>query len=55
MNTECQWTLQLAPGNQIQLTFQSFDLISSDNCNSDYVEIRETSAHGKLLGTRIYL
>lgn len=54
MNTECQWAINVAPGNRVKLTFQTFDLVASDNCNADYVEIREKNAHGKLIGMHFF-
>lgn len=38
-------------GNRISLTFTAFNLVTSDYCNDDYLEIREDSSNGKLLGT----
>ena len=49
-NAECIWTVGGWPGNRVTLTFDSFRLESSDNCNRDYVEVHEKSAEGRLLG-----
>lgn len=49
-NIQCTWTLSAISGNLIQLDFEDFDLVESDNCNDDYLEIHETSSNGPLLG-----
>ena len=49
-NAECVWTVGGWPGNKLTLTFESFRLESSENCNRDYVEVHEKSAEGRLLG-----
>ncbi|XP_066440814.1 cubilin [Eleutherodactylus coqui] len=49
-DTECVWTLLSSPGNRLTLSFKSFSLQMSENCSSDYVEIREGSETGPLLG-----
>lgn len=33
------------------LSFTSFEMVSSENCNLDYLEVRKENAHGELLGT----
>ncbi|XP_063985313.1 cubilin homolog [Diachasmimorpha longicaudata] len=50
MNAECEWTLRTAPGNGITLTFSKFNIEYSENCDRDYLEIREQSAIGKIIG-----
>ncbi|XP_075684851.1 cubilin [Rhinoderma darwinii] len=49
-NTECVWNILSSPGNRLMLTFMPFSLQMSDNCSSDYVEIREGNATGTFLG-----
>ncbi|CAG9816798.1 unnamed protein product [Phaedon cochleariae] len=49
-DTECEWTIQISPGNQLTLNFIAFDILDSENCNSDYLEIRTNNATGPLLG-----
>lgn len=49
-NIQCTWTISALPGNLIQLDFEDFNLIDSDNCNQDYVEVREGSSVGPLVG-----
>ena len=49
-NAECIWRLGGWPGNQITLTFETFGLETSDNCNRDYVEVHEEDEEGRLLG-----
>ncbi|XP_044011009.1 cubilin [Aphidius gifuensis] len=50
-NAECTWLLHVAPGNKLSLLFSKFDIESSENCDRDYLEIREISATGKLIGS----
>uniref|UniRef100_A0A0P6JSL8 Putative fibrillin n=1 Tax=Aedes aegypti TaxID=7159 RepID=A0A0P6JSL8_AEDAE len=50
MNVECIWTVKASPGNTVQLYFRSLDLLLSEDCNVDYLEIREASGSGKLIG-----
>ncbi|XP_041486764.1 cubilin isoform X1 [Microtus oregoni] len=49
-NVECVWNVVSSPGNQLQLSFLSFQLENSLNCNKDFVEIREGNATGRLVG-----
>ncbi|KAK7823854.1 hypothetical protein U0070_020525 [Myodes glareolus] len=49
-NAECVWNIVSSPGNQLQLSFLSFQLENSLNCNKDFVEIREGNATGHLVG-----
>lgn len=49
-NIQCTWTLSALPGNLIQLNFEDFILVESENCNEDYLEIREGNSNGPLLG-----
>lgn len=49
LNAECVWILNNSPGNKLQLTFSEFDIQQSDNCDLDYLEIREDSGIGKLI------
>ncbi|XP_076296135.1 cubilin [Lasioglossum baleicum] len=50
LNSECVWFMQNSPGNRLKLTFSEFDLQQSDNCDLDYLEVRENNGIGKLLG-----
>ncbi|CAG9855166.1 unnamed protein product [Phyllotreta striolata] len=47
---ECEWTITVAPGNHLTLTFITFELLDSPNCNTDYLEIRSHNSSGKLQG-----
>ncbi|XP_006894385.1 PREDICTED: cubilin-like [Elephantulus edwardii] len=49
-NIECVWNLVSSPGNQLQLSFITFQLEDSEDCNKDFVEIREGNATGHLVG-----
>ncbi|KAI4562255.1 hypothetical protein MJT46_011217 [Ovis ammon polii x Ovis aries] len=49
-NVECVWNVVSSPGNQLQLSFIAFQLEESQDCSRDFVEIREGSATGRLVG-----
>lgn len=49
LNAECVWILNTSPGSRITLSFSVFDIESSENCDLDYLEIREDSGIGKLI------
>ncbi|XP_045482434.1 cubilin [Harmonia axyridis] len=49
--TDCEWNLVSAPGNELSLTFSEFNLPQSDKCKMDFLEIRRSNSSGKLLGT----
>ncbi|XP_054878715.1 cubilin isoform X1 [Poeciliopsis prolifica] len=49
-NTECVWTLRSSPGNRIQISFIMFHLQGQSDCQNDYLEIREGSSTGSLVG-----
>ncbi|KAK2582770.1 hypothetical protein KPH14_005035 [Odynerus spinipes] len=51
LNSECIWILNTSPGNRISITFSEFDIQQSENCDLDYLEIREEDGIGKLIGT----
>lgn len=50
VNIECIWMLEANEGNSLSLTLESMDLEDSDGCNRDYVEVREESERGSLIG-----
>ena len=37
-------------GNAIILTFEKIDVVESENCNEDFIEIRNKDRKGKLIG-----
>lgn len=41
-------------GNQVTLTFNTFDLDESENCDEDFVEIRESNSSGPILGKWLF-
>ncbi|XP_055335662.1 cubilin-like [Paramacrobiotus metropolitanus] len=50
---ECIWTIRASPGNTVDLNFLNFIVGDNDDdphCNIDYVEIREGSSSGPVLG-----
>ncbi|XP_017055443.1 cubilin homolog [Drosophila ficusphila] len=49
-NIECIWLLEASMANSLSLTLESMDLEKSDGCNRDYLEVREESERGKLIG-----
>lgn len=49
-SASCEWTLSTSPGNRVYVTFEQFDMEYSENCNEDYLEIRENNGIGALLG-----
>lgn len=50
IDTECIWILRNSPGNRVMLNFDDFQLGDSENCDTDYVEIRDDNGIGKLHG-----
>ncbi|XP_076146859.1 cubilin [Alosa pseudoharengus] len=48
--SNCEWYLHGPTGHYLTLSYTSFNLTSSSDCSSDYVEIREYNASGRLLG-----
>lgn len=50
LNTECIWQIQASPGNQMRLSISNLDIAVSDDCNENFLEVRENSHSGKLLG-----
>ena len=49
-SAECTWKIGGAPGNKVRVTFLWFDIVESENCNRDYVEVHADSEEGDLLG-----
>ncbi|KAG4066297.1 hypothetical protein HA402_000521 [Bradysia odoriphaga] len=49
-DVECVWELSASPGNRLILTIEKLDIELSDKCNEDYLEIRENSISGNLVG-----
>lgn len=50
VNIDCEWIISATAGNSLSLTLESFDMEQSDGCNNDYLEIREESERGALIG-----
>ncbi|KAI5643882.1 CUB domain-containing protein [Phthorimaea operculella] len=50
IDSNCEWILSTSPGNKVYITFEQFDIKWSENCNEDYLEVRENDAAGNLLG-----
>ncbi|KAG5881771.1 hypothetical protein JTB14_021141 [Gonioctena quinquepunctata] len=48
---ECEWTIQISPGNHVSLDFTEFNILDSDGCNTDFLEIRSFNSSGPLWGT----
>ncbi|XP_066539114.1 cubilin [Hoplias malabaricus] len=49
-NSNCEWYLEGPTGHYLTISYTSFNLQSSTDCTSDYVEIREYNASGRILG-----
>ncbi|TRY89102.1 hypothetical protein DNTS_004573 [Danionella cerebrum] len=49
-NSNCEWFLEGPTGHFLTLTYTTLNLQNSADCVSDYVEIREYNASGRLLG-----
>ncbi|XP_075408563.1 cubilin [Tenrec ecaudatus] len=49
-HVECVWNIVSSPGNQLQLSFTTFQLEDSQDCSRDFVEMREANATGLLVG-----
>ncbi|XP_020802550.1 LOW QUALITY PROTEIN: cubilin homolog [Drosophila serrata] len=50
VNIECTWVLEANVGNSLSVTLESMDLEESEGCNRDYLEVRDESESGKLIG-----
>lgn len=50
LDSECEWEIKAEKGNFIELSFIKMDIVKSENCNTDYLEIRQTNNNGKTLG-----
>ncbi|XP_053948471.1 cubilin homolog [Anastrepha ludens] len=50
VNINCEWNIEVSEGNSIVLTIESLDLEESEGCNKDYLEVRDSSESGRLLG-----
>uniref|UniRef100_A0A182NM22 Cubilin n=1 Tax=Anopheles dirus TaxID=7168 RepID=A0A182NM22_9DIPT len=50
VSVECVWRLTASVGNRMTLFFKELDIETSDDCNGDYLEIREQDENGPLLG-----
>ncbi|KAH8286857.1 hypothetical protein KR018_002895 [Drosophila ironensis] len=48
-NVECVWTIDTRPGNALVVIFEALDIVPSDHCNADFLELR-TGVQGQLLG-----
>ena len=44
-NAECYWTVSVARGSRIKVTFNAFETESHEHCNYDYVEVRSKSTY----------
>lgn len=48
-NIDCTWVLHGTKGTFLELTFDKLDIVTSEHCNEDYLEIR-TWSESKILG-----
>ncbi|XP_020662303.3 cubilin [Pogona vitticeps] len=49
-NLLCEWVIQGPVGHYLTINFEALDIQNSTECMNDYLEIRERSASGDLLG-----
>ncbi|XP_072174323.1 cubilin-like [Diadema setosum] len=49
-DVECVWLFPTSAGNSIQVSFSVFNIESSNGCAQDYVEFRQGSETGALIG-----
>merc|ERR1712062_357725 len=50
-NLDKTWNIEVAPGQRIQLTFESFDLEAHSDCGYDYVQISHGSFQQRYCGS----
>uniref|UniRef100_A0A182M8Q1 Cubilin n=1 Tax=Anopheles culicifacies TaxID=139723 RepID=A0A182M8Q1_9DIPT len=50
LSVECIWKLSASAGNKMTLSFKELDIDPTDDCNGDYLEVREQDENGPLLG-----
>ncbi|KAH8357601.1 hypothetical protein KR200_003594 [Drosophila serrata] len=48
-NVECVWRVEIRPGNALEVNFEAIDIVHSEHCNEDYLELR-SGVLGPLLG-----
>ncbi|KAH8322862.1 hypothetical protein KR059_009186 [Drosophila kikkawai] len=48
-NVECVWSFETRPGNALEINFEAMDIVKSEHCNEDYLELR-SGVLGRLLG-----
>ncbi|XP_017081199.1 cubilin homolog [Drosophila eugracilis] len=48
-NIECVWSIKTKPGNVLEINFEAMDIVHSEHCNEDFLELR-SGAQGHLLG-----
>lgn len=48
-NVECIWEIEASSGNYIELDINEMDIVESENCNQDYLEIRQKNELGKIV------
>lgn len=50
INIECIWNIVATEGNHMLLSITMLDIDKSENCNEDYLEIRNNNQSGELFG-----
>uniref|UniRef100_A0A0A1WR72 Cubilin n=1 Tax=Zeugodacus cucurbitae TaxID=28588 RepID=A0A0A1WR72_ZEUCU len=48
-NVECIWEIVASSGNYIELDIDEMDIVASENCNQDFLEIRQKNELGKIV------
>ncbi|XP_067648024.1 cubilin homolog [Eurosta solidaginis] len=51
-NVECVWQIKASAGNSIEIDIDDLDIATSEKCNEDFLEIRQSDESGKI--ARIY-
>ena len=47
---ECIWKIGGSPGNKVRVMFLWYDIVETDGCNGDYLEVHAESVEGNVLG-----
>lgn len=48
-NVECVWRVEARSGNALEVNFEAMDIVRSEHCNEDFLELR-SGVQGPLLG-----
>ncbi|XP_050336908.1 cubilin homolog [Bactrocera neohumeralis] len=48
-NVECVWEIKASSGNYLELDINEMDIVESENCNQDFLEIRQKNELGNIV------